>query len=102
MEEAKEFNDAGSALWMSVEHEHYLLAKHALQEARTHTPSMHGVMATFMIGGKRQDWAAVVALYEETAEGLGYDVEQIARIDVYKDKTSVATISVPEDGGMIQ
>jgi len=102
MEEAKEFNAAGSALWMSIEHEHYLLAKHALQDVGTHTPSMHGVMATFMIGGKRQDWAALVALYEETAEGLGFDVEQIARIDVYKDKSAVATMNVPEDRGLIQ
>lgn len=96
MEDDHLYNKAGSELWMTIEQPEYLLARRALKDIDEQKSSMNRIMSTFMMSGGRQQWAAYVALYEETAYDLGCAVEQIKCIYLYQDQTAVAVVDMPE------
>jgi hypothetical protein len=101
----REVNDSGSELDMVISQTDYQLSKKALADIREQAPSMNRIMATFLLGGGRQQWAAVVALYEETAESIGQPAESIGTIYIYQDGSATAVVNeaVPYDqGGTLQ
>jgi hypothetical protein len=87
---------------MVISQTDYQLAKHSLDDIKSGTASMHRIMATFLIGGSRQQWAAVVALFKETAESINRPVEMIGTIYIYEDKSATAIVNDIEDGGLVQ
>ena len=97
-----ETNSAGSALKMVIGQTEYQLARHSLDDISHQKASMNRIMATFMMGGGRSQWAAIAQLYEETAGEAGCPVAHITEIYVYEDGSAIAIISVPESGGMVQ
>jgi len=103
MNKEHEYNDAGSELDMVISQTDYQLSKQALSDIKNQKSSMNRIMATFLIGGGRQQWAAVVALFDETAESIKCPAEHIGTIYIYQDKTAKAVINeVVEHEGLIQ
>ena len=104
-DKSHEYNDAGSELDMVISQTDYQLSKHALEDIKSQKASMNRIMATFMLGGGRSQWAAVAQLYEDTAGEAGCPVDHIEMIYVYEDKSATAIINEIEGfepGGMVQ
>lgn len=102
MTDDRAYNDAGSALDMVISQTDYQLAKHSLADVKSGTASMNRIMATFLIGGSRKQWAAIVALFDETARDINRPVEMIGTIYIYEDKSAMAVVNDIEDGGLVQ
>jgi hypothetical protein len=104
-DKSHETNDVGSELDMVVSQTDYQLSKHALKDIKSQKASMNRIMATFMLGGGRSQWAAVVALFDETAETIGCSAELIGTIYIYQDKSATAIVNEIEGfepGGQVQ
>jgi len=103
MSEAEEHavNSAGSPIWFTVTRQDYALAKASLNDIVEQKASMNRIMATFMMGGGRQQWGAVVELFEDSAKHIGCAAEDIKIIYVYEDQSATATIEeLRETGGV--
>jgi len=102
MEDGIVCNDSGSPLWMTVSREEYVTARGALNDIEAQKSSMNRIVATVMMSGGRMHWAAIAALYEDTAKGIGCNVDDIKIIQLWQDQTATATIETDDDNGIVQ